>query len=311
MRGTTNEKAFKEFKCGAKAMRFPIHGVADLDKAIAHFKEAIKIDAGVEHFEQAFTKCSYSRAWCRMAYAMVTKYLEGWAPESVLDDAGRYAKRGNELDPYDYDTHWDLAYWHWTKGGKEGKGNFEKAKEHYERAIELYDENPNIFVEASEVFVTSGDFERALALLAKGGRVKAMDYYHWNVAWTYYFKGMDDPTYYELGLAELRKMYWEPGEQHHYVDTKRLEAVTHARLEEWHMAGENPTPKPEEAAKCKDRAQQAMAQFLAGKKTLDGIEKEGKEWTLEDEKRQNGSFEKTELLDHWLGGCKLAGMKPG
>ena len=52
----------------------------------------------------------YSRAWGWRSYTQVRSVLRGRLPESAMADAKIWADKAVELGPYDFATHWDLAF---------------------------------------------------------------------------------------------------------------------------------------------------------------------------------------------------------
>jgi eukaryotic-like serine/threonine-protein kinase len=86
----------------------------DLDKAVALYRESIKVDA------------RYAVAWARLAFASLKRWNFGWGPpERALNDAREAVKRALEIDPRLVIAHYIqgqidlLADWNWAAAAAE------------------------------------------------------------------------------------------------------------------------------------------------------------------------------------------------
>lgn len=286
MRGTTNEKAYDAFVEGTRG--FPVLSDTKFRQSVAKLKQALKLDPDYVR----------PRGW--LAYAYLLSVTEGWTfkssdPEAKWDEAKRLkeserlAKEAVSLDEGDYDTHWALANIYLnTKRWKQ-------AIKEYERAVYLCknDNNPNLLMEMADALVYDGQHNRALRLIQKARRIQ--DWHRWVMACTYFAKGRLDAIYYEFALEEIRAMHWHPGDDKYIADVKLLEAVICAHKAEKLKDAKSPIAREE-----RKKAANALKLFKA--------RKELKRWTL-DQAAKYAPFRVKADRDHWLEGCKLAGLK--
>ena len=118
MRGTKNRNAFKAYVQGES--QFSVISKADMAKARKNFEKATKLDR------------KFARAWGWRSYAPMRSIMVGWLPEAEARNAGDWAKKAVALDPNDYATYWDLAFYQLNVG------QFDKAIKTYEKALKLY-----------------------------------------------------------------------------------------------------------------------------------------------------------------------------
>lgn len=277
MRAWYSEDAFQEWKNGVREMAFPVTE-GNLTNAEEHFRNAILIESGEKSISAAASQnAGLSRAWSRLGYCYMTRYIEGF--DAVLrPEADEYTDRAVCMDPLNYDVYWDRAFFYQLTD------QFDLAEKTYDRARELNDGNSDLIVEQSELFVSRGNHDHALKLLRQAASVVNHDWIHWNFAWTYYFKGRLDPVFYDCALDHIRCMHWQPGEPKYMYEVQLLKAVLHARLQQ-------------------DRLRQgAKAQFQAG---LAQFRPGNPGWGRKDEDRVR-RFEMDDDRNHWLDGVDLA-----
>ena len=97
MRGTKNRTAFKAYIEGERL--FSVISKADMAKSRKNFEKATKLDR------------KFARAWGWRSYATMRSIMVGWLPASEAKSAGEWAKKAVALDPNDYATYWDLAFY--------------------------------------------------------------------------------------------------------------------------------------------------------------------------------------------------------
>ena len=265
-------------------MTFPVTEPS-MDKAEVHFKNAIEDESGGSFADAALNDSGFSRAWSRLGFCYLFRYVEGF-DESLRPEADEYTARAVRMDPLNYDVHWDRAiYYQLTE-------QFGLAVKSFNRARELNDCNVDLIVEEAELYTCLGDHDHALKLLRKAGVFVHHDWFHWNYAWAYYFKARLDPVYYDHALDHIRAMHWQPGEPLYMYDVQLLKAVIYARLIEI-----DPN--------CK--AQQEPLRLIAKAYFQDGCAKYRPKhpgWGRDDEDRWH-RFAKDEDESHWLDGVDL------
>lgn len=286
MHGTTNEQAFDAFYEGTRG--FPVHSDEAFARSVGLFKRAIALDK----------RYARPRGW--LAYAYVLSVNEGWRFDDAEPEAGwdeeRRLKAADELsreavalDETDYDTHWARAnvLIHTRR--------WDEAIACFERALYLGrdEHNPSLLVDMADALVQVGEADRALDLIRKARRMP--DWHHWVAAWACYAKARRDGVFYDLALDELRAMYWDPGEPKYLYDVKLLEAAIQARRAERQVRQGLGTGEAEQ-----ERAEAAFRSFHE--------RPEFERWTLE-RARRFAPFRNPEDTEHWLEGCRAAGMK--
>ncbi len=265
-------------------MTFPVTE-SSLDRAEEHFKEAIRIESVGTFANAATNDEGFSRAWSRLGFCYMTRYIEGF-DGTLRPEADEYTARAVGMDPLNYDVHWDRALYYQLTG------QFDLAEEAFDRARKLNDCNVDLIVEQAELYINMGDHDHALKLLRKAGEFVHHDWFHWNIAWAYYFKARLDPVYYDHALDHIRAMHWQPGEPRYMYAIQLLTATIHARLIE---LDDDCKSQPEPLRLI------AKAHFEAGcaqyRPKISG-------WSRIDEDRWH-KFAKDEDEDHWLKGVDL------
>ena len=316
MRTWKKEEAFQEWKKGVGEMTFPVTKER-LGKAETHFKKAIVIESGCTFAEAAEKDKGFSRAWSRLGYCYMTRYIEGFI-KSKSPKADEYTARAVRMDPLNYDVHWDRAIFYQLTE------QFVLAKKSFQRARDLNDCNVDLIVEQSELYLNIGCHDHALKLLRKAGEFVHHDWFHWNFAWTYYFKARCDPVYYEEALDHIGAMHWQPGEPRYMYDIQLLKAAIHARMrdngikEECRSTEEEDSLTEEERELAEEKRKLAEEKFKSQQESLRLNAKEqfqkscveyrpwtkDREWGTEDEDRWH-KFARDEDRDHWLEGVDL------
>lgn len=285
MRGTTSEQAFDAFVEGTRG--FPVLSDEGFAASVDRLQEALRLD---ERYPRP-------RGW--LAYAYVLSVTEGWRfakhqPEArwkearLLETAERLAREAVSLDGADYDTHWALA------NVLVNTGRWDEAIACFERALYLgrSENNPSLLVDMADALVHAGEVDRALVLIRHARRVP--DWHRWVAAWAFFAKGRSDGAFYDLALEELRNLYWQPGEAQYIVDVKLLEAAIHARR------ATRPGLRERAAGAEGRRAAAALAAFRE--------KPELGRWTVE-RARRFAPFRNREDMEHWLEGCRQAGLE--
>jgi tetratricopeptide (TPR) repeat protein len=293
MRGTQSTDAFELFKAGVRARALPLTRER-WEQSHKYFQEAIAVDTG-DSFENAKTgRKGYARAWSWMAYGVALSYHEGWQGESAKAEAIDYAKISVEVDKFDYDNHWVAAFVHLLNG------DTAKVEEHMNEALYLNEEDLNMSLlnEMADVLVYLGRTDDAIKLLDRARRIT--DWNHWSMAWSLYFKGKQDPIFYDRALEETRRTFWQPGEPEYEYDIQLLVGAIRVQKEaHFQSIGQSA-----QAAEERRKAQHAFDRF----RSVDAR----KDWKLADELRRM-PFAKTDAakanLDHWVDGLKKLGLE--
>lgn len=285
MRGTTNEQAYDAFFEGTRGI--PVHSDEEFTTSVRFFKEALRLDP------------NYARPRGWLAYAYVISVTEGWRFADTEQEAGwseaeltteaeRLALEAVALDETDYDNHWALA-------------NVLIKTERWDEAIEAFERarylgrdehNPSLLVDMADALVQAGEVDRALTLIRRARRMP--DWHRWVASWAFYMKARADPGYYGAALEELRLMYWQPGEPRYLLDVKLLEAAIHAQRSE----------QDEEKSAGSGEAEKILANAALG---LFRERPEFDRWSLKTALRF-APFRYPEDTEHWLDGCRAAGM---
>jgi len=277
MRAWGNEYAFQDWKNGVREMAFPVTE-DNLNNAEEYFINAILKESGLKTLSEAAKKNEgLSRAWSRLGYCYMTRYIEGF-DDKLRPEADEYTDRAVCMDPLNFDVYWDRAFFYQLTD------QFDLAEKTYNRARELNDGNSDLVVEQSELYVSRGNHDHALKLLRQAASVVHHDWIHWNFAWTYYFKGRLDAVFYDCALDHIRSMHWQPGEPKYMNDVLLLKAVLHARLQQDQLR-----------QVAKTQFQAGLAQFRPGNPG----------WGRNDEYRAR-RFERDDDRNHWLEGVDLA-----
>lgn len=282
MAGTLSRDAYEKLRQGRKLMTYPV-SQSRLEEAATCFRQAIELDAKKPFDECRHEKTGYPKAWGHLGYSVMTAWIEGWRTDrtSALDEADEFTAiaTGQELGALDYDTHWDRAFFLQVRGSVDPE-SFDLAVEEYKTAMDLNHVDTNLLLEASEGYVSVGCYDEALELLDKAGRSVCHDWYRWDRAWVYFFKAQGDPVFYDLAIAEIRNMYWNPGEPQYMFDIQLLLAAIYAR-------------KGDEA-----KSEAAYALFQNSKP----------EWSVKDEDRARPLKHLKDRI-HLLEACHQAGLR--
>jgi len=268
----SNEAALKKLHEGTKLMTYPVDK-AKLDASVACFEDAISLDAGMAFHDALAKRTGFPKAWSRMGYALILCHIEGFRPPSVLTDAGDFIDIAisQNWGKLDYEPYWDRASFYLYTD------KFDDAIKSVNRAMELDPRDTDVIVEAADIHVAAGDHDTAMRLLAKAGRLVNHDWYRWSKAWAMFFKAQKDASYYDLAIAELRQMYWRPGEQQYMHDAELLLAAIYAQKGDM------------------KKARQSFNLFKRFKT----------KWALDDEKRSR-PFRNPADFSHWQTACRKA-----
>lgn len=290
MAGTVNAAAYASLMEGRRLMNYPVTQ-DDLAESAQKFKDAIALDAGMTFDDARFQPIEergYPKAWGHLGYNVLATWIEGWSPaksrSEVMEEANEYTNNGvaQSRGSLDYDTHWDRAFY-LQMSGPDNAANFDLAIAEYQAAIDLNIVDTNLFLEASEAYVSAGKHDEAINMVLRAGRHVGHDWYHWDLAWAYYFKArLGGPVFYSLAIDELRKMYWSPGDPKYMTDVELLEAACYVRLGKQEMA------------------EVAYARFA-------GITNGKPGWTVTDENRARPFQFNADRL-HLLEACHTAGL---
>jgi tetratricopeptide (TPR) repeat protein len=306
MRGTNNRKAYELLQEGVKAMTFPAWTLDDFQDAFNCFANAVvehyapgsckgdaADDCDVTKFDEAIDSAKnngegYWRAFSWLSYCLVAAWLEGFRtsegniPFGDLPTAEIYAKLGESTcsdrdstsEVTDYVAVWCLGFFYLnTDSGQKQIG-----LDYYERAVAVNgDNNMNLLSEYGEALIANGRHDEALTLIERAKRGRP--WYRVDAAWAYYFKGQKDPRYYRLAIAELRQIGAVPGDTEYPHELHLIMAASYAKLGDVNRAG------------------RSIKRFL--------MEKPG--WTLSQE-RDSVPFLEAPDFDHWISGCRDAGL---
>lgn len=221
---------------------------------------------------------NYARPLSTLAYSYAWGWRQGWDGDDKLDLAGEYARKAISLDPYNYDIHWDLAYYYMTVR------KFERGLAEYRMALEL---NPNdilLMVELAEASSSLGDYDAGLQLLARAIALNPYvpDYYYQTLAWILYFQ-----RDYARALATMEHI------RRPAPTDSLLEAVLRARLAESCQSRDDNAA----AADLTAAAGSALARYLRHRPG----------WTIDQEMKVH-CFKRPEDESHWREGLWLAGL---
>lgn len=289
MRAWSNLSAFQEWKKGVKEITFPVTA-ENLDNTEACFKKAIEIESGRSFAEAAEKDEGFSRAWSRLGYCYMLRYIEGFVDE-LGNEADDYTARAVRMDPHNYDVHWDRAIFYQLTG------ELNSAEEEFQTARDLNDCNVDLIVEQSELYLNLGDHDHALELLCKAGEFVNHDWFQWSFAWTCYFKAPLNPMYYDDALDCINSTHWQPGDRLYMYDIQLLEAAIHARMRD--VESDEDIKKQHESCRkiAKSNFQEACIRYRPWTKE--------RPWGRKDEKRWH-TFVKEVDEKHWLEGVDLA-----
>jgi adenylate cyclase len=224
---------------------------------------------------------NFARPLSTLAYSYAWGWRQGWDGDDKLELAGAYARKAVSLDPYNYDTHWDLAYCLLTVG------KFDRALGEYRTALELNRNDVLLIVELAEVYSNLGDHAAGLELLDEAQALNpySSDYYFQTLAWILYFT-----RDYARALTALERVRQSAQTDH------LLEAVLRTRLAEQHRA-----------QKDEDQASQ---QAKAARRSLERFLQYRPDWAVDREMKVH-TFKRPEDEGHWREGLLLAGLPGG
>lgn len=272
MRGTANRAAFKAYLEGERL--FTVVDRARMARCRRQFEKATGLDP------------AFARAWGWRAYATVRSVLAGWLPEAQMQAAGAWAEEATRLDPDDYATWWDLAFYHLNTG------DFRAARRHYERALRLYDREtdlldrkPGLLAEMGEAYVHMGEAGRGIALLERAMRVP--DWYKWNLGWAHFLTGA-----YDKAIAAYESMRARPGDRGYVPEVALFLAAAYER-------------KAAQARRRRDAAAEAEAR-RAAERALGRFRRAQPDVTLQDALRHRSRFQDARAAERWR--AALAGL---
>jgi len=286
MRGTRSKVAFEIFREGVRARALPLTR-ARWQQSDQFFRDAIAKDTGLT-FEDALAKrCGFPRAWSWMAYGVALSFFEGWQGPKAIDDAIAYVDLSIELDEFDYENHWVAAFVHLLAG------NIGKVDHHMQEALYLNEEDLNMSLlnEMADILVWLGRTDEAIKLLERARRTP--DWNRWSMAWCYYFKGKQNPAFYDKALDELSRCFWKPGQEEYEHDMQLLVAAINAQKESLAHANND----PQKAAEYRKNVDDGMKNFSNGKQA----------WSILDEMRRMPFADTPEgraQRDHWRDGLQ-------
>lgn len=265
MRGTSNRDAFKVYVEGERL--FSVISESDMKKSRECFAKATKLDS------------KFARAWGWRSYTTMRSIMVGWLPESDGKQAGEWAQKAVDLDPNDYATYWDLAFYQLNSG------DFDKALKTYKKALDLYenftdwlDRKHGLLAEMAEAFIHVGKPKEAIALLKRACRVP--DWYKWNLGWAY-FHAED----YASAARCFEDLDLKPGDPRYVMETQLFVAAAHLNKAD---LDENSGNK-EEATRSRDRARRAVA----------ALKKHHPKYSLQDAIGHRSKFKKSSELKRW------------
>lgn len=145
----------------------------DLEEAEGWYRKAIEIDAG------------FARGWGELSYALVQKFVAGWAGQETLEEAGVAARRAVQLDDSDYFSHWNLGFYYLHSG------QFAKCELAFREAYALNDNDADLLVEMGEALICMGEIEKGREQVRRALRMNphAPDWYYWTLALGEYCAG--------------------------------------------------------------------------------------------------------------------------
>jgi len=220
----------------------------------------------------------FSRPWGLLAYTYVWGWRNWWYEDDILDKANEYLNNAVDLEPMNYDNHWDLAYYYLAIR------EFELAEHEFSVAGELNSNDALLLIDTAELYCFMGKHQIALDLVSQAMELNPYypDNYATSMAWIHYFT-RDYPRALKL-LATVR---------HCNKDVLLVSAAVHAQ-----MSAQYELEQQIELATTQSiRAQEKIREFLAHRQ----------QWTMNMEKRSI-SFLRLEDEQHWFDGLRKAGL---
>ena len=221
----------------------------------------------------------FSRPWGLLTYTYVWGWRYWWFDDDVLEKARQYIEKALDLDPMNYDNHWDLAYYNLTQR------RFDVALREYRAARRLNRNDVLLLLETAELHCYLGEHERATKLVKQAMVLNPYypDHYAVSLAWIHYFMSK-----YEKALELLSSVRYVT------MDVLKLSAGAHAQL----VARYTLENRRERAANAETQAKKSLQAFLLRRP----------DWTLQKERRL-ASFRRPEDEEHWYEGLRKAGLK--
>ena len=221
----------------------------------------------------------FSRPWGLLTYIYLWGWQYWWFDDDALEKARQCVEKALELDPLNYDNHYDLAYYYLTQR------DFDLALREYQAARRLNRNDVLLLLETAELHCYLGQHERAAEMVKEAMALNPYypDQYAVSLAWIHYFRS-DYEESLEL-LSNVRQVS---------TDFLKSSAATHAQL----------------AARYKienrrDRAAHAEAQ---AKENLQAFLQRRPDWTVKKEERL-AMFRRREDEQHWYQGLRMAGLE--
>lgn len=220
----------------------------------------------------------FSRPWGLLAYTYVWGWRQWWYDDDILDKIRAYLNKAIDLEPGNYDNHWDLAYYYLTIR------EFEHAEREFGIARRQNANDALLLVDTAELYCCTGQRQKAFDLVRQAMELNPYypDYYATSLAWIHYF----DRDY--QGTIELLSSV-----RHITKDVLLVSAAVHARMSEQYEIER----QSELAAIHANKAQEAIRGFLA----------RSQQWTVSKEERST-TFLHQEDEQHWLDGLRRAGL---
>ena len=183
------------------------------------------------------------------------------------------------LDPLNYDNHYDLAYYYLTQR------EFDHALREYDAARQLNRNDVLLLLETAEMHCYLGEHERATELVKQAMALNPYypNHYAVSLAWVHYFM-----LNYESSLELLS------GVRHVTTDVLKTSAAEHAQLAAQYKL-EN---KRVRASHAETQAKESLKSFLQRRP----------DWTVQKERRL-ATFRRQEDEQHWYEGLRKAGLK--
>ena len=223
----------------------------------------------------------YARPMSYLAYTYAWGWRQGWDDDSVLSLARRYAEKGVELAPYNYESYWDLGYCYLTIR------DFGNAQQAYEMAHDLNRHDPLLTADVAEMYSVLGKHNKAIKYIRKAVILSRSwpEFYNEAYASILYFVRR-----YSEALEKLAAI------RHPSHNARLLAAAIHAQLSSDHRSKGDIVSADQEAI----RAKLALQQFLALRP----------HWNIAREMRAN-PFKEAADERHWYEGLSRAGLPAG
>lgn len=236
MHGTNNRDAFKIYLQAERLFTVVVED--DMRQSREKFEIVTNMDP------------NYARAWGWRSYTQVRSVLRGWLPESAMGVAKTWADKAVEYGPYDFATHWDLAFYLLNNNDHDGAiASYKTGIELYDNETDLLDRKPGILAEAAEGYLHAGEPKEAIKLLLRA--MKIPDWYRWNLGFAYYQDNQIEEAIEALGSMRSRPGDWS------YVPDSDLFMVVALYRKAKAIEAQN----PEEAGRIMDTATERLSIF--------------------------------------------------